>query len=171
VEHVASGAVAGGRADGARRRPRRRLDTAAWIAPRQSDVVFSSFFKGQDPSLNATWFYGLFYADGTPKKPAPAFSLWHDLTACERLLGVAVSGASDARSLTRSVAAGGATVGAGRLRVRQAHDEDAGVRGFTPASSVVVMPAECGSLPRRAEPLRAAPSPPGVPGTIRGARI
>jgi hypothetical protein len=93
--------------------------------------------------------------------------LWHDFTACERLFGVAVSGASDARSalvvlegkdadtgermvlpanppalcLTWSVSAGGATAGAGRLRVRQVSDEDAGVRGLTPATRVVVMPA------------------------------
>jgi hypothetical protein len=143
------------------------IDTAAWIALQQSDVVFSSFFKGQDPSMSAPWFYGLFYADGTPKKPALAFSLWHDFTACERLLGVAVSGSRDAKSalvvlggndahagkrmlllanpsalsLTWSASAAGATVGAARLRVYQVSDEDAAVRSFTPAAPVVVMPA------------------------------
>ena len=45
------------------------------------------------------------------------------------------------RPLTRSVSAGGATVGAARLRVRQVSDEDAAVRRFTPASRVVNMPA------------------------------
>lgn len=45
------------------------------------------------------------------------------------------------RSLTWSISAGGATVGAARLRVRQVSDEDAAVRRFTPASPVVVMPA------------------------------
>ena len=45
------------------------------------------------------------------------------------------------RPLTWSISAGGATVGAARLRVRQVADDDAAVRRFTPASPVVVMPA------------------------------
>lgn len=55
--------------------------TAAWIAMQEGGVAESCFYRGADPSLDLPTFYGLFYADGRPKKVALAFSLWARLAA------------------------------------------------------------------------------------------
>jgi len=52
------------------------LDTAFWIELQNEGVDVSTFFRGNDTSMNLTTFYGLFKADGTPKKAADAFRLW-----------------------------------------------------------------------------------------------
>lgn len=55
--------------------------TAAWIAMQQSGIAVSTFYRGSDPSTDAVEFYGLFYANGNPKRIALAFSLWSQMTA------------------------------------------------------------------------------------------
>ncbi|MBI5304634.1 MAG: hypothetical protein HY868_21050 [Chloroflexi bacterium] len=53
--------------------------TAAWIAMQQNGVAVATFYRGPDPALDAPTFYGMFYADGKPKRIALAFSLWTKL--------------------------------------------------------------------------------------------
>lgn len=50
--------------------------TAGWIGLQEQGVASASFYRGPDPDINAPTFYGLFYADGRPKRNALAFSLW-----------------------------------------------------------------------------------------------
>jgi hypothetical protein len=57
------------------------LMTAAWISMQDGGVEESCFYRGADPALDVPTFYGLFYADGRPKKMALAFSLWARLAA------------------------------------------------------------------------------------------
>jgi hypothetical protein len=62
--------------------------TAAWIAMQRNDIAVSTFYRGSDPSMDAVEFYGLFYADGKPKRVALAFSLWAQLVAHPQQLEV-----------------------------------------------------------------------------------
>ncbi len=55
--------------------------TAAWIAMQQNGIAVSTFYRGSDPSMDAVEFYGLFYANGNPKRNALAFQLWSRLAA------------------------------------------------------------------------------------------
>ena len=54
--------------------------SAAWIELQQNDVEVSTFYRGPDPDIRAPTFYGMFYADGRPKRVALAFSLWSKMT-------------------------------------------------------------------------------------------
>ncbi|MBF0567019.1 MAG: hypothetical protein HQK89_17475 [Nitrospirae bacterium] len=62
------------------------INTAAWIALQLTDVSVSTFFRGTDSSMILTSFYGLFKADGTPKKVALAFSLWSKMVNSREVL-------------------------------------------------------------------------------------
>ena len=55
--------------------------TAAWIAMQENDVAVSTFYRGPDPAMDAPTVYGMFYANGQPKRVALAFSLWARLVA------------------------------------------------------------------------------------------
>ncbi|MBN1485940.1 MAG: hypothetical protein JXA37_14600 [Chloroflexia bacterium] len=55
--------------------------TAAWISLQQQGVAESLFYRGNDSSAEMATWYGLFYADGRPKRIALAFSLWSELAA------------------------------------------------------------------------------------------
>lgn len=52
------------------------LTTASWIAMQQAGVDEALFYRGPDPSADAPFFHGLFYADGRPKPAGLAFELW-----------------------------------------------------------------------------------------------
>lgn len=67
--------------------------TAAWISMQEHDVALAHVYRGPDPSPNAPFFHGIFYADGRPKKTALAFSLWSRVATHETRLSV--SGAPD----------------------------------------------------------------------------
>lgn len=62
------------------------INTAAWIALQSSDVTVSTFYRGTDTSMILTTFYGLFKADGSPKKVALAFSLWSKMVNSKEVL-------------------------------------------------------------------------------------
>jgi len=47
--------------------------TAAWIAMQKADIEEAIFYRGNDPAMDDVTFYGLFYANGNPKKVALAF--------------------------------------------------------------------------------------------------
>lgn len=64
------------------------LLSAAWIQLQLNDVRKSLFYRGNDPALDAPNWYGLFYADGTPKTSALAFSLWAELSRHTRALEI-----------------------------------------------------------------------------------
>jgi len=49
-------------------------------------------YRGPDPDINAATFYGIFHADGTPKRSALAFSLWSELVAHLQALNITLSG-------------------------------------------------------------------------------
>jgi len=66
--------------------------SAVWIVLQQEDVAVSTLFRGTDTNINVPGFFGIFYADGRPKRPALAFSLWARLAAHPRRLNVTVGG-------------------------------------------------------------------------------
>ncbi len=68
------------------------LMSAAWITLQEERVAVSAFYKGPDPSIDVPGFYGMFYADGRPKRMALAFSLWARAAAHFQRLGVTVTG-------------------------------------------------------------------------------
>ena len=43
--------------------------------------MVSTFYRGNDTSIELLTFHGIFQADGTPKKTALAFDLWSDVAA------------------------------------------------------------------------------------------
>lgn len=58
------------------------LLTGGWIALQQRDDIEQTLlYRGTDPDVNVPSFYGIYTADGKPKKIALAFDLWHDMTA------------------------------------------------------------------------------------------
>ncbi|HFD39454.1 MAG TPA: hypothetical protein ENJ31_06350, partial [Anaerolineae bacterium] len=57
------------------------LLSAAWIVLQEEGVDVSTIFRGTDTSIDVPAFYGIFYADGRPKHPALAFSLWARMAA------------------------------------------------------------------------------------------
>lgn len=65
--------------------------TASWIAMQQYGVTESTYYRGPDPALDASTFYGMFYADGRPKRAALAFSLWAQLVQHPQALNVTLS--------------------------------------------------------------------------------
>jgi hypothetical protein len=68
--------------------------TGAWIALQQRDDMEQSlFYRGPDPSMNAPFFYGIYYANGQPKKIAQAWSLWKELSSYTKRLSLSGSDA------------------------------------------------------------------------------
>jgi len=68
------------------------LMSATWIVLQQEGVAVSTFYKGTDPSIDVPAFYGMFYADGRPKRIALAFSLWAQMAAHPQRLNVTYEG-------------------------------------------------------------------------------
>ncbi|HIQ02355.1 MAG TPA: hypothetical protein EYH30_09580, partial [Anaerolineales bacterium] len=66
--------------------------SAVWIVLQQEDVAVSTLFRGTDTNINFPGFFGIFYADGRPKRPALAFSLWARLAAHPQRLNVTAAG-------------------------------------------------------------------------------
>lgn len=60
--------------------------TAAWIALQQAPVDLAMFYRGNDTDISVPTFYGMYYADGQPKKIAQAFGLWHLMTGFTEML-------------------------------------------------------------------------------------
>lgn len=69
------------------------LLSAAWINLQEQGVSQSLFYRGTDPAIDAPTWYGLFYADGNPKKIAQAFGLWSEIAAAGRRTDLVGSGA------------------------------------------------------------------------------
>ena len=65
--------------------------TAAWIALQQNGVTESMLYRGPDPAQDAATFYGIFYADGTPKRAALAFTLWSEFAQYSQAIKVNLS--------------------------------------------------------------------------------
>ncbi len=53
--------------------------SAAHVVLQEEGVVASCLYRGPDPAMTAPEFYGIFYADGTPKRSALALGLWKRL--------------------------------------------------------------------------------------------
>ena len=66
--------------------------TASWIAMQESGVDLVTYYRGPDPSMDLPTFYGLFYADVTPKPSALAFSLLSQMVAHPVQLDVTLEG-------------------------------------------------------------------------------
>ncbi|MBP7867129.1 MAG: hypothetical protein KA419_14425 [Acidobacteria bacterium] len=86
------------------------INTAGWIALQENGVTEATFYRGNDPNIALPQFYGLFYADGRPKKIALAFRLWSEtVAACtDRLAVSVVDGSAPAFRLLAGRAATGA---------------------------------------------------------------
>ncbi len=65
------------------------LLSAFWIVLQEEGVDVSTIFRGTDTSIDVPGFFGIFYADGRPKHPALAFSLWARMAAHPQRLNVA----------------------------------------------------------------------------------
>lgn len=53
--------------------------TGAWMNMQKQGIKQAMFYRGTDPDINAPTFYGMFYADGRPKKIGWAAYLWRDI--------------------------------------------------------------------------------------------
>jgi len=74
--------------------------TGSWIALVKGGITKAFLYRGNDTSMNLTTFYGLFYADGTYKRNAHAFSLWSKISAYPyRLDATATSDALDVANI------------------------------------------------------------------------
>ncbi len=62
--------------------------TASWISLQNSGVDQAFLYRGNDPSITFPEFYGIFYADGRPKKAALAFSLWSAVSGYQNRLSL-----------------------------------------------------------------------------------
>ena len=67
------------------------INTAKWIAMQNSGVDMAFFFRGNDTSMNLTTFYGMFKADGTPKKIGLAFGFFNYMANYPQRLSIANS--------------------------------------------------------------------------------
>lgn len=65
--------------------------TAAWIAMQENGVAVATFYRGPDPSMDAPEFYGMFYANGDPKRIALVFQLWSQLAAHPQQVSVSAA--------------------------------------------------------------------------------
>lgn len=65
--------------------------TAAWIALQQNGVTESMIYRGPDPAQDASTFYGIFYADGRPKRSALAFMLWSEFSKYSQAINITLS--------------------------------------------------------------------------------
>ena len=65
--------------------------TAAWIALQQNGVTESMVYRGPDPAQDASTFYGIFYADGNPKRSALAFTLWSEFAKYSQAINIQLS--------------------------------------------------------------------------------
>ena len=81
--------------------------TAAWMALQQHEIEVATLYRGTDPSLDLPTFYGIFYADGSPKRIALAFSLWAKLAQHPLRLDVAASAETPLRVICGKNEAGG----------------------------------------------------------------
>jgi hypothetical protein len=86
------------------------INTAAWILLQKSDVVVSTFYRGNDTASNLPTFYGMFRADGTRKKVADAFELWSETADYTDRLDLIEPAGSDLYVLAARNAAGGVAV-------------------------------------------------------------
>lgn len=64
--------------------------SAAWIALQNENVEAAFFYRGTDLSVDQPGFYGMFRANGVPKRTALGFSFWSRLAGCSRRLTVTV---------------------------------------------------------------------------------
>jgi hypothetical protein len=69
--------------------------TAAWIAMQQNGVTESMVYRGPDPAMDAATFFGLFRANGNPKRGALAFSLWAELAKHPQAVNITMSAPND----------------------------------------------------------------------------
>ncbi|HOK76724.1 MAG TPA: hypothetical protein PLW35_03280 [Verrucomicrobiota bacterium] len=68
--------------------PGAAINTAAWMAMQQENIALATVYRGPDPSIDAPFFYGIFYADGQPKATALAAKLCNALARCSNRLDV-----------------------------------------------------------------------------------
>jgi hypothetical protein len=65
--------------------------TASWIGFQDNKIDGAFLYRGTDTTINLKSFYGMFYADGRPKKSALAFSLWSKMSAYPERLATSPS--------------------------------------------------------------------------------
>lgn len=71
--------------------------TAAWIGLQQQDVAAATFYRGTDTAMKLPTFFGLFFANGKPKRAALAFSFWSQMAGYPTRLRVLTAGKGDAQ--------------------------------------------------------------------------
>jgi hypothetical protein len=128
--------------------------TAAWIAMQQTGVEVATFYRGPDPAMDAPTFYGLFYANGAPKKSALAFLLWSKMADHPKRLSVTtapntalwmLAGTSDSGEIALLIAnptdaaSKYAIVGAANRQptILQTNDADYAGRAFPPTMHLI----------------------------------
>ncbi|MGE0040671.1 MAG: hypothetical protein AB7H88_19510 [Vicinamibacterales bacterium] len=81
------------------------INTAAWIAMQQAGIAQETFYRGPEPAEDFPQFYGMFYADGRPKKVGLAAELWWEMTTYPTRRAV-LGGAEEFHTLAAGNAAG-----------------------------------------------------------------
>lgn len=137
--------------------------TGAWIAMQQRDDVEQTlFYRGPDPSMNAPTFYGIYYANGQPKKVALAWQLWKDISQATQRLAVTgtdpdlhllaarhsngdlqllAANTSDTPKTWSVALPGGQTLANHQVSVRTVSDSTSGIAASTLTGSVASTPA------------------------------
>ncbi|MBI3660081.1 alpha/beta hydrolase fold domain-containing protein [Candidatus Acetothermia bacterium] len=86
------------------------LMTAAWIGLQEQNVTVSAVYRGNDPSLNAPTWYGIFYADSRPKPVGLAFQLWSQMATHSSHQQITVSSATELHALAGHSSLGEITI-------------------------------------------------------------
>ncbi len=71
------------------------LNTGFWISMQNNNISIATIYRGNDPEITFPEFYGIFFADGNPKKIGLAFQLWSEVYALQNRVNHTVSGNSD----------------------------------------------------------------------------
>lgn len=132
--------------------------TAAWIAMQENGVAEVAFYRGPDPAMDAPTFYGMFFANGQPKRVALAFLLWAQLAAHPQQLALssipdgalwALAGQNQAGEIAlllanptaRPVTYTLSGVAVARLTLLQVNDTDEQIQSLTVSGEVIEIDA------------------------------
>ncbi|MBF0379095.1 MAG: hypothetical protein HQK72_16685 [Desulfamplus sp.] len=67
------------------------INTGTWIEMQNSGIDMAFFFRGDDTNIDNPTFYGLYKADGEPKKSAFAFKFFNDMSKYEDRLSASTT--------------------------------------------------------------------------------
>lgn len=66
------------------------INTGTWIEMQNSGIDMAFFFRGNDTNIDMPLFYGLYKADGTPKKTAFAFKFFNQMSEYKERISASI---------------------------------------------------------------------------------